>query len=233
MLTLALAYGAALLASWVHLAETFALLERPGRYWVGALAATAVDLGLAALALALAERARRGQPTRSLRGAVVLFAVVSALANWDHALSVLQARPATWADVGGLDGLAMARAVVFSATLPLLVVTLAYVVDRLAADRARDHVLTPPNGARPPGGRSSRRAAGGGAAQRAALLEAARDHPSASITDLARTIARPRQTVSRWARELGAAGALTRGPEGWRVNGAEPGAEPGDRGGMV
>lgn len=218
---LASAYVAALAASWVHLAETFALLERPGRYWVGALAATAVDLGLGALALALADRARRGQPTGALRGAVVLFAGVSAMANLDHAMAVLLGQPATWADVGSLDALALARAVVFSATLPILVVTLAYVVDRMAADRADvSNEQDLPTGRRrargqPLGERDRARADG-----QDLLVRAAHERPDATVGELAQAVGRPRQTVGRWAGEL-----LERDTAGrWHVNGQEPGA---------
>lgn len=123
--------------SWRHLAGTFGKLEAPGDAHVGALAAVAVDVGLAALALAVAHQARRGRPTRALWASVALFAAISALANLDHALGVALGHAPTWADVTGgqLDRLTLARAVVFSAAPPLLVLVPAGVVDRLAADR--------------------------------------------------------------------------------------------------
>lgn len=129
VVALAAAYVVALAASWRHLAATFATLEIASEQWAGVLAATAVDLGLAALALAVAHESRRGRDTRRLWVAVAFFAGISTLANADHALTALVGHTPTWADVQALDRLVQLRVLVFAATLPAMVLVLAWVVD--------------------------------------------------------------------------------------------------------
>lgn len=129
VLALAAAYVVALAASWRHLAATFGTLELASDQWAGVLAATAVDLGLAALALAVAHESRRGRGTRGLWCAVAFFAGISTLANADHALTAIIGHTPTWGDLAGLDRLVIIRVLVFAATLPAMVLVLAWVVD--------------------------------------------------------------------------------------------------------
>lgn len=129
---LAIAYAVCLVASWWHLATNFGSLEHPGQWVIGAAAALTVDLGLAALALAVAYESGRGRDTGFMWGAVILFALISALANADHALTVMVGHAPTLTDVAALDTLARLRVLVFAAALPVLVVVLARVVDRIA-----------------------------------------------------------------------------------------------------
>lgn len=226
------AYATAIVASWWHLAETFATLERPGRWYIGALAATAVDLGLAVLALALAHQAHHGRPTRDLMAATVLFAAISALANLDHALTVLTGATPTTASVAALDPLALGRAVVFSATLPVLVVVLAHVVDRMAApswaptrvaagtgqQAGRTTTANTKKRSRPPTGGANGRQRPPTPAERAAIMGAITDNPGATWPELAEAVGRPRTTVQRWVGVMLDAGQLGGGPGDWRVS---------------
>lgn len=237
-LALAAAYVFALVASWRHLAGAFATLEYAGEWFVGAGAAVAVDLGLAALALAVASEARRGRPTRRLWLAVALFAGISALANLDHALTVALGHVPTWADVTGgqLDRLTLARAVVFSAALPLLVMVLAHVVDRLAAEHAAAmpvgaHAAAPdtPTGGTPTRPRKAPMGGSNGTgrarlgevpptgAERAAVIAAVSQAPTATWPELAAHVGRPRSTVQRWARAMLDAGELAGKPGAWAL----------------
>jgi len=119
-----MAYLLALAASISHVAWTFNTLEQPSHVWAGWVAAIAVDAGLAALAYAIQQRKRAGRSVRSLWAGVIVFASISAYANTLHALS--------------LSG-DMFKAIVLSATLPLLVVYLGEIVssdDAAAMERA-------------------------------------------------------------------------------------------------
>jgi hypothetical protein len=129
---LAVAYAGALIASWRHLAATFGAIEADADRWTGALAATAVDLGLAALALAIAHEARRGRRARGLWVAVIVLAIISALANADHVASERVGHLVTLPDLVAMDPLTLGRIVVYAATLPALVLLLAWCVERIA-----------------------------------------------------------------------------------------------------
>lgn len=120
-----IAYLLALAASLSHVAATFNRFERPNQQYGGWLAAIAVDAGLAALAYALHQRRRARRSAISLQAGVVSFAAISAYANALHALAV---SPST-----------LFSAIVFSSTLPLLVVYLGEIVssdDASIADHA-------------------------------------------------------------------------------------------------
>lgn len=144
VLALAAAYVVALAASWRHLAATFGTLEAASDQWAGVLAATAVDLGLAALALAVAHESRRGRGTRGLWLAVAFFAAISTLANADHALTAIIGHTPTRGDLAGLDALVIIRVLVFAATLPAMVLVLAWVVDVVTSGEPATAVLPAP-----------------------------------------------------------------------------------------
>lgn len=148
-----IALATVLAASWTHVAGTFGTLEHGGppawlarQGWlIGPLAAVAVDLGLLGLTWGVGARKRAGQDTGDLWLGVAVFAALSALANLDHALSVLGQHPpfapgmgadaaATWA---ALDWYARVKVVALSATLPLLAIYLTRVVET-AVDARQD-----------------------------------------------------------------------------------------------
>lgn len=109
-----MAYILALVASVSHVAWTFNTLEQPGHEWAGWLAAIAVDCGLAALAYAIQQRKRVGRSVRSLWAGVIALAGISGYANALHALNFAPG--------------SLFKAIVLSATLPLLVVYLGEIV---------------------------------------------------------------------------------------------------------
>jgi len=130
-------------ASAVHVAGTFSTLEPGGALpilarlgpYTGVLAAIALDLGLIGLAWGIGarKRARPDETPWGLWGGVGLFAVLSALANFDHALTVLgngSTGAAAWVV---LDQYTRVKVVALSATLPLLTVYLTRVVETAAA----------------------------------------------------------------------------------------------------
>ena len=109
-----LSYLLAMAASLGHVAATFNRFERTGAQYVGWIAAVSVDAGLAALAYAVQQRRRAKRPSGALWLGVAFFASISAYANVLHALSV---SPDT-----------MFSAIVFSATLPILVIYMGEIV---------------------------------------------------------------------------------------------------------
>lgn len=145
-----LALATVLAASAVHVAGTFSTLEPGGALpvlarlgpYTAVLAAIAVDLGLIALSWGIGSR-KRAEPDKTpidLWVGVAIFFVLSALANFDHALTVVGARvpyaigagqtgAAAWAD---LDRYTRAKVIALSAMLPLLAIYLTRVIETAA-----------------------------------------------------------------------------------------------------
>jgi len=127
-----LAYVLAMASSIQHLAWTFGTVEREGQEWLGWVPALAVDAGLAALAYTIQQRKRTGRSTKFLWAGLIGFALISAGANFYHAIFAhgVVERP---------DWMLITKAVVLSATLPALVVYLGEVVssdDAQASNKA-------------------------------------------------------------------------------------------------
>lgn len=110
---------ATLAASWTHLTTLFARHEWPGWWPVAALAATAVDLGILASMMAIADLARDGRDTSDPRWTVAGLVLLSCLANAAHVLAVGQ--------TGGR--LELALAILVAASLPLIVWRLSRLLD--------------------------------------------------------------------------------------------------------
>lgn len=128
------AFGLALFASIGHVAWAFGTLEQIGNEGAGWLAAGAVDLGLAALAYGIQQRKRAGRGARDLWIGVLIFAGISAFANLLHAIASEVSGVIVWASFSTIDTLTLIKAVVLSASLPILVVYLGEIV---SADDAR------------------------------------------------------------------------------------------------
>ncbi len=132
-----LAYILALASSVNHLAWAFGKLEFTP--WVGWIPALAVDFGLAALAYAIQQRKRARRQTRMLWYGVIAFSAISAFANLLHAIAVVSAADTniTWETIKAVDGLTLTKAIILSASLPLLVVYLGEIVSSDDADAAK------------------------------------------------------------------------------------------------
>ena len=227
MTALLVTLAAGLLASWSHLARTFAeFYVGPFAPVLGGAAATAIDGTLYVLALVLGDLARRGADSRRVYGGVAALLVVSAVFNLDAALTALSgARPVAGVTVAGVDALDLARAVVGAATLPLVVAYLVHSYAALAAARRADDsapaasenaseestaivprhrrpaVVPPQNGDREQ--------------KIAAVLTHALANPDATYKDLGAAAGVSRQTATNYSRELMAAGRLARNGRGW------------------
>lgn len=120
-LVLWLAFVLAMGASIGHLAWTFGTVERPGWEFLGWIPAIAVDAGLAALAYTIQQRKKSRRVTLPLWVGVVGFAVISALANFYHALSVEGV-------VLFPDAIVYIKAAVLAATLPVMYIFLGEII---------------------------------------------------------------------------------------------------------
>lgn len=116
-----LALFASMAASWWHLATLFGRFEAAGQEWVGAIAATAVDLGIIASLLALGELRSKGQSTARAKGTVAGLVLLSMVANAMHAQ--VYGRAGT--------GWEWWLSIVVAAALPLIVLGLTVLLDDL------------------------------------------------------------------------------------------------------
>lgn len=235
-----LALVTVLVASWAHVAGTFGTLEHGGApAWLRTLApftapmaAVAVDVGLIALAWGVGARARAGKPARDLWAGVAVFAALSALANFDHALSVV-AGPGDTNGVAtfvALPRYAQLKLIALSATLPLLALYLARVLETSAATDRETVAPAAPEVARVATPMPELVAAVPAVAERHATVatpvvhQVATDprervrgvaalHPSVSQRELARRAETSPTTVARMIE----AGELHRNGNGWEV----------------
>jgi len=229
------AYLLTLAASMGHVAWAFGTLEFEGSAWVGWLAALAVDAGLAALAYGVQQRKRARRSARDLWAGVLLFAGISAFANLLHAMTAVTGFTVTLATFGTVDALALAKAVILSASLPVLVVYLGEVVssdDAQAAEQAdrervkaerqavRESVKAEQSEVSSTAGIDIARSvkAEQDAHAKAAALDTLAEHldadPDTPVAELSRMIGRSRTTVYTYLGELEQAGRIRRNGNG-------------------
>lgn len=126
---------AAMAASWTHLASWIASWEYAGAssWIIAAIASTAVDLGILASMRSLDVLASRGEDATGPRRTVYMLAFVSFAANVLHALDARATRIGALADDAGWPDLAtrLAGAVLVAGVLPLIVVRLSHLLDRM------------------------------------------------------------------------------------------------------
>jgi hypothetical protein len=251
-----LAYALALAASFQHVRRAFAALEPGGDTLTGYAAAAAVEVGLAALALALVARRRTGAADGRLWSGLAAMAAVSALANADAALTALGggARP-LWRSGLDVDPLDVLRAIIGAGALPALVLYLAAAAETLTgaaiaadgaeasaaahADRARldDAERAParrpararrPSDAASADGRIAAPMRASTAATVNRVLDAAHAAPSATRAELADAAGVTLDTARRALERAGALGLIARDGGGlWTTDGRRVAARVG------
>lgn len=236
------AYALALAASFQHVRRAFGALEPSPGSLTGYAAAAAVEVGTAALALALVARRRSGARDGRLWVGLAAMAAVSALANADAALTALGGgqRP-LWAAGLAVDPLDVARAMIGAASLPALVLYLAAAAETLTAAAAApleaaamtSAIATAP---RSPGRRRGPHAplaaSGSSAADRRPapltarsaatlnrLLDAVTIDPTATRDDLAARLDVSTDTIRRAAERGQSLGLLERRGGRWQASG--------------
>lgn len=216
-----------LLAAGLHnVAHGFAdvkLGSSPLIHWGGALA---VELGVVAIGLTIAVRARSGSTNRKLYFGVLLFVAASIFANYDASLQSLAGGRITWQRILQLDAWTLAKAALLGGAIPLMVLLVIECLRELAKEDAPEYASppTPPppaprktleaapprvspaahsNGVlrgTPPPSPVMRRHMGDG---RVALRQLVIAEPDVSPTDVARRLNIGRATVYRWRDEMG------------------------------
>lgn len=217
-----------LLAAGLHnVAHGFAdvkLGSSPLIHWGGALA---VELGVVAIGLTIAVRARSGQTNRRLYLGVLLFVAASVFANYDASLQSLVGGTITWQRILQLDAWTLAKAALLGGAIPLMVLLVIECLRELAKEDASPspspvgsaeslkhetpapavtRVSLPEETAARNGHLAPRRPVrpthlnGDG---RSALRQLVANEPAVSPTDVARRLKIGRATVYRWRDELG------------------------------
>lgn len=197
-----------------NVAKAFAdvkLGSSPFIYWASAVA---IELGVVALGLTIAVRARSGGLNRRLQGGVLLFVAASMFANFDASLQSLTGHSVTWQRLAALDVWTLAKAGLLGGALPLMVLLVIEALRELALEttplpQTRPSLSLVPS----PSGEDADSASADESVlrldrddvhgARAAFLALVSLEPSISPTDAARRLRIGRATVYRWKAELG------------------------------
>jgi len=205
-----------LLSAGLHnVAKAFASVKlgsAPIIHWGSAVA---IELGVVALGLAIAVRARSGQRSPRLQGGVLLFVAASMFANYDSSLqSLVGGGNVTWQRLSTVDAWTLTKAGLLGGALPVMVLLVIEALRELAREttplpQARPALTLVPSagndlpgddGAADPATRIALTAPKGA---RAAFLTLLAQEPSITATEAARRLRIGRATVYRWKAELG------------------------------
>jgi hypothetical protein len=201
---LLLSLAALLLAGLHNVAHGFASVKVGASPWVHWASAAAVELGVAALALAISVPRPGSRPRRRLYIGVLLFVGASLFANYDASLESLTGGPVTWSRLTTLDPWTLAKAALLGGVIPLMVLA---VFDALRDLVGVEAPVAPTKGAarlsvNRQNGRSPERA-GPTPEEAERLLLLVDADPEASAVTLAAKLHISRATVYRWAESSG------------------------------
>ena len=125
----------ALLASGLHnVANGFADVQTgtsPLLHWGGAVA---IELGVVAIGLTIAVRARTGHRNRRLYAGILLFVSASIFANYDASLQSLTGKAITWEAIRTLDAWTLAKGALLGGAIPLMVLLVIESLRELATE---------------------------------------------------------------------------------------------------
>ncbi len=220
--TLLLSLVALLSAGLHNVANGFADVQSsasPLLHWGGAVA---IELGVVAIGLTIAVRAKSGQANRRLYLGVLLFVAASIFANYDASLEALTGRAITWKALQGLDAWTLAKAALLGGAIPLMVLLVIESLRELASEGATETVSKEHSSVVGQAPKPRREARNGqtplptapisqkfdGRQLRSATPTAMRDllrqEPAISATEVARRLNIGRATVYRWRDMIGA-----------------------------
>ena len=203
-----------LLAAGLHnVANGFAdvkMSSSPIIHWASAVA---IELGVIAIGLTIAVRARSGNQNFRLYVGILLFVAASVFANYDAGLESLTGGRITWDAIQDLDRWTLTKAALLGGAIPLMVLRVIESLRELAAegvsqgarrserprrsaDRSHPEPATP---AAPLNGHS-----GDDRGTPELMREIIIEEPTIPATELARRLNVGRATVYRWRDELGA-----------------------------
>lgn len=125
-----------LLAAGLHnVADGFAdvkMSTSPIVHWASAIA---IELGVIAIGLTIAVRARSGTQNFRLYAGILLFVAASVFANYDASLESLTGGRITWQAIQGLDAWTLAKAALLGGAIPLMVLLVIEALRELAGER--------------------------------------------------------------------------------------------------
>ena len=213
----------ALLGAGLHnVADGFADVQAsssPILHWGGAVA---IELGVVAIGLTIAVRAKSGRANRRLYLGILLFVAASIFANYDASLEALTGSTITWRAIQGLDAWTLAKAALLGGAIPLMVLLVIESLRELAAEGASETVSKEhgPVAAQAPKTRDEARnghtplprapisekfdGRRPRSATPTAMRELLREEPAISATEVARRLNIGRATVYRWRDLIGA-----------------------------
>lgn len=219
--TLGLSLICLLAAGLDNVAHAFAEVKvgsSPLVHWGAALA---VELGVVALGLTIAVRARSGKRPLALYGGVLLFVAASIFANYDASLKSLAHEDMSWATVSKLDPWPLMKALLLGGAIPLMVLLVIEALRELALDASAGQRAAQEKPQEPTTNRIqvqedswSQEIGAVGAGHQPALAgpsrgtpermhELTRDDPTITAIELARQLNVARATVYRWRDDLG------------------------------
>jgi len=141
-----------ILSSYGHVAFVYGDLEPTGPAGVlvyfsmitGLLAALAIEGAVASIAWSLGRLRRLNRPTGKLKAGLWFVLAMAMTANFEFTVRAETGATVTWPVLTGLDPWLLIRAVLWSATLPLVVVMLAGIVEDLGVEEAPETAVSGP-----------------------------------------------------------------------------------------
>jgi hypothetical protein len=206
-----------LLAAGLHnVANGFAdvkMSSSPIIHWASAVA---IELGVVAIGLTIAVRARSGNQNFRLYAGILLFVAASVFANYDASLESLTGGQITWRAVQSLDRWTLTKAALLGGAIPIMVLFVIESLRELAAEgfetrQAQPHApsVTVPLGEgnaaseRTPVSASRNGYMAEDRGTPAQMRQIIIDEPTIPAAELARRLKVGRATIYRWRDDLG------------------------------
>lgn len=133
-----------LLAASLHnVADGFADVKMSTSSLVHWASAIAIELGVVAIGLTIAVRARSGRRNYRLFAGILLFVAASIFANYDASLESLAGGQITWEAIREQDAWTLAKAALLGGAIPLMVLLVIEALRELAAERLPGQAPSP------------------------------------------------------------------------------------------
>ncbi|MCB9177031.1 MAG: hypothetical protein H6648_07715 [Caldilineae bacterium] len=211
-----------LLGAGLHnVANGFADVKLGSSPWIHWSAAVAIELGVVAIGLTVAVRAKSGHRNLRLYTGVLLFVAASVFANYDASLESLAGGAITWDRIQTLDRWTLTKAALLGGAIPLMVLLVIESLRELAGESVEEEtsVKRGSKPSQPPSERvpataasvASSRSNGHVASEnqdpsgsKDDMIEMITTEPEIAATELAKRLNVGRATVYRWRDEIGA-----------------------------
>lgn len=211
-----------LLGAGLHnVANGFADVKLGSSPWIHWAAAVAIELGVVAIGLTVAVRAKSGHRNLRLYTGVLLFVAASVFANYDASLESLAGGEITWDRIRALDPWTLTKAALLGGAIPLMVLLVIESLRELAGESVEEETTVkrgakltqtrvervPDAVAAAPSTRSNGHVTSGDqdpSGNKDDMIEMITAEPEIAATELAKRLNVGRATVYRWRDEIGA-----------------------------